>query len=380
MRCIAIDVGFGTQDILLYDDRREIAQSFKMVLPSQTTITAARIRRATDLRRSIFLEGVTMGGGPCVRAIKDHLREGLSVYSTETAAKTIYDDLDRVRGLGVKIVPYEAEHGTFGYSAGHNVGHDAGSDEGSCAVYDAIRIETRDIDPSAIAGMLESFGIAMPQVFAVAVQDHGESTGSNRIFRFEHIRKMIQKGGDLRLFSYTRKTIPEYLTRMHAVSETLADYDLVMMDTGPAAVFGAVADKREEPAIVLNIGNGHTLCAILIESRITGVFEHHTRQMNPETLDTYIEKLADGTLTFEEIFESGGHGCYIKEVPDKMPQIIVTGPNRHIAERSRHDTTFAAPYGDMMLTGCFGLVRGMLATDGDRMSDGDGTTEGDTRG
>ena len=362
MRCIAIDVGFGTQDVLIYDGRREIEQSFKMVLPSQTTITAARIRRATDLRRSIFLDGVTMGGGPCVRAIKDHLREGLSVYSTETAAKTIYDDLDRVRGLGVEIVPCEA--------GGVEPAHEP----------DAIRIETRDIDPSAIAGMLESFGIDMPQVFAVAVQDHGESTGSNRIFRFEHIRKMIQKGGDLQRFSYTRKTIPEYLTRMHAVSETLADYDLVMMDTGPAAVFGATADKREEPAIVLNIGNGHTLCAILIESRITGVFEHHTRQMNPETLDTYIEKLADGTLTFEEIFESGGHGCYIKEAPDEMPQIIVTGPNRHIAERSRHDTTFAAPYGDMMLTGCFGLVRGVLATDGDRMSDGDGTTEGGTRG
>jgi len=351
MQCIAIDVGAGTQDILVYDDEKSLSQCFKMVLPSRTVIVAGRIRAATDKRKDIFMDGFTMGGGPCVRAIKDHLKSGLQVHATVTAAKTIYDDLDRVRSLGVAVLPDGAE-----------------ADSG------AIRIETVDIDVPAIRGMLGLFGIAMPGTFAVAVQDHGESAGSNRIFRFEHLKRLIRAGGDLQSFVYARETIPRYLTRMHAVAETLADFDLVLMDTGPAAIFGAVPDiapasganDSQDPKIILNIGNGHTLCAILMNKRITGVFEHHTRQLDPGTLDTYIEKLADGTLTFEEIFESGGHGCYIGEIPDTMPQVIVTGPNRYIAKHSRHDVTFAAPHGDMMLTGCFGLVKGMLSTKGGR--------------
>ena len=352
MQCIAIDVGAGTQDVLVYDDNKEIEQCFKMVLPSQTMITAQRIRAATDMRKSVFLDGFTMGGGPCVRAIKEHLKSGLRVYSTETAAKTIYDDLGRVRSLGVAVMPDGAE-----------------ADSG------AIRIETRDIELPAISGMFELFGMDMPETFAVAVQDHGESTGSNRIFRFEHLKRLIRAGGDLQLFVYSGKTIPGYLTRMRAVAETLADFELVLMDTGPAAIFGAVPDTtpvsgandQSEPKIVLNIGNGHTLCAILVDGRITGIFEHHTRQLDIKALDAYIEKLADGTLTFEEIFESGGHGCYIEEIPDTMPQVIVTGPNRHIAEQSRHDVTFAAPHGDMMLTGCFGLIKGLLSAKGDAL-------------
>ncbi|HDN65703.1 MAG TPA: pyruvate formate lyase-activating protein [Methanosarcinales archaeon] len=351
MQCIAIDVGAGTQDILVYDDKKSIEQCFKMVLPSRTVIMAERIRDATDQRKDIFLDGFTMGGGPCVRAIKDHLKSGMQVYSTETAAKTIYDDLDRVRSLGVAVLPDGVE-----------------ADSG------VIRIETMDIDIPAIRKMLGLFGMDMPETFAVAVQDHGESTESNRIFRFEHLKRLIRAGGDLQSFVYARETIPGYLTRMRAVAETLADFKLVLMDTGPAAIFGAVPDTvpvsgangSPDPKIVLNIGNGHTLCAILMDECITGVFEHHTRQLNLKMLDTYIDKLADGTLTFEEIFESGGHGCYIGEIPDTMPQVIATGPNRYIAEQSRHNVTFAAPHGDMMLTGCFGLVKGLLALKGDR--------------
>ena len=342
---VAIDVGAGTQDILIYDSEKQIEQCFKMVLPSQTAIVAKQIGDATHLGRDIFMTGCVMGGGACVRAIKQHLKDGLQVYSTEAAAKTIYDDLNRVRSLGVTIMPQNKD-----------------------SPADAVRIETGDIDLSAIEQMLGLFGVDMPGTFAVAVQDHGESMGSNRIFRFEHLKEVIDRGGSLRSFVYTPKTIPPYLTRMASVARSLLHVcdDVIMMDTGPAAVFGAAsaAEDPDQPMIVLNIGNGHTLCAILINNRITGVFEHHTRQITIKTLDTYIEKLAAGTLTFEEVFESGGHGCHIKNTPSKMPQIIVTGPNRHLAKQSRHKVTFAAPYGDMMLTGCFGLIEGLSSVRG----------------
>ena len=43
MKLLAIDVGMGTQDILLYDSEKNIENCFKMVLPSQTQIIARRI-------------------------------------------------------------------------------------------------------------------------------------------------------------------------------------------------------------------------------------------------------------------------------------------------------------------------------------------------
>jgi len=36
MKILSIDVGMGTQDILLYDSENNMENCFKMVLPSQT--------------------------------------------------------------------------------------------------------------------------------------------------------------------------------------------------------------------------------------------------------------------------------------------------------------------------------------------------------
>jgi hypothetical protein len=39
--------------------------------------------------------------------------------------------------------------------------------------------------------------------------------------------------------------------------------------------------------------------------------------------------------------------------------VAVTGPRRSLLRASRHRPYFAVPYGDMMLAGCFGLLRAM---------------------
>ena len=41
---LAIDVGAGTQDILLYDPAREPENCLKLVLPSQTQVVGAQVR------------------------------------------------------------------------------------------------------------------------------------------------------------------------------------------------------------------------------------------------------------------------------------------------------------------------------------------------
>src|SRR6185295_9261229 len=100
MRILAIDMGTGTQDILLYDSDGPIENSVKMVMPSATKIAEGRIRRATAAGRAILLTGVIQGGGPCSWAMEDHLRAGHGVYATPEAAQTFNDDLEEVAKTG----------------------------------------------------------------------------------------------------------------------------------------------------------------------------------------------------------------------------------------------------------------------------------------
>src|SRR3970040_2834747 len=47
MRILAVDMGTGTQDILLFDSAQPVEHALQMIMPSATEIAAGRIRRAT---------------------------------------------------------------------------------------------------------------------------------------------------------------------------------------------------------------------------------------------------------------------------------------------------------------------------------------------
>ncbi len=338
MRFIAIDVGMGTQDILLYDSEQSIENCIKMVLPSQTQIIAKKVSAATELKQDIVLTGETMGGGPCTGAVKRHIKAGLSVFATQNAALTLNDDLSRVREMGVVIVSEDEVH-----------------------ELNATRIEMCDVDKHALGSALDLFGIELPQKFAVAVQDHGYSPDlSNRVFRFDYFQEIIKTKGTLDSFVY-KGDIPDRFTRMRAVERTLPG--ALLMDTGFAAIRGALLDESAEaPYLVVNIGNGHTLASVVEDKKILSLFEHHTHQMTQSKIDDYLMRLCDGTLDFQEVFDDGGHGCYIRETVDleNIGSILITGPGRSIMHGSRLGVRFAAPFGDMMLTGCFGLMDAYL--------------------
>ncbi|MDO9096736.1 MAG: DUF1786 domain-containing protein [Candidatus Methanoperedens sp.] len=347
MRLLAIDVGMGTQDILLYDSKKNIENCFKMVLPSQTQIIAQRISGETKLKHDIVLVGETMGGGPCAGAVRRHIEASLDVFSTEKAALTLNDDINKIKEMGVVIVS-----------------------EDEANELNAIRIEMRDVDKPALGKALGLFGISLPDNFAVAVQDHGYSPlASNRIFRFEYFRDAIEKGGALNSFVY-KNNIPERFSRMKAVERTLPG--ALLMDTGIAAIRGALLDEDAKPPyLVVNIGNGHTLAGIVDDGRLLSLFEHHTHQMTANKLDDYLKRLCSGALDSREILDDGGHGCYIGETVDfgNLGSILVTGPRRGIMRRSKLDIMFAAPFGDMMLTGCFGLMDAYLNYIPDQIGD-----------
>jgi uncharacterized protein (DUF1786 family) len=337
IRTLAIDVGGGTQDILLYEESSPVENSVKLILPSQTRIIANRIAGITQDRKPIFLKGNLMGGGTCVMAIRNHINAGLEVFATELAAKTIHDNLIRVKEMGIKIVTEPPE--------------------------EATSVVLGDIDLIALKKALSYFDTELPRNFAVAVQDHGECVGgSNRKFRFQHWREFLQNDGQIYHLAYQNP--PRYLTRMIAVKRDLPD--AIVMDTCAAGILGALCDPLIEKGntkgmVIVNIGNQHTVAALVKDSKMLGLFEHHSGSMTPKKLEDYIHRLLKGTLTNEEVFEDGGHGCFIQPCfspGNGFDLISVTGPRRNIADGLGY--YFAVPYGDMMLTGCFGLVKAAM--------------------
>lgn len=335
-RILAIDVGAGTQDILLYDPAQPMENNVKLVLPSWTTLLARRIKQATVEGRPIFLTGSIMGGGPCVSAMKRHIKAGHPIFATPQAARTIRDNLDEVRARGYEIV------------------------DAPPALPNLLTLETRDVDLDSLARALAPFDVVLPERYVIAVQDHGDDTGeSQRKSRFrlwEHF--LAAENGDIARLIYAEP--PGNLTRMRAVQETLPG--ALLMDTGAAAIWGILQDQvaaahREEGFIAVNVGNQHVLGMLVQGERILGLFEYHTVLCDPEKLAALVQGLRAGTLDNDEVRTSGGHGAAYH--PDYRPGagfrfVSVTGPQRAMAQGLGY--TFAAPYGDMMLTGCFGLV------------------------
>ena len=107
MKILCVDVGTGTQDILLYDSSKEIENNLKLVMPSPTLRVAQRVKAATQAREAIVLTGVMMGGGPCHWAVLDHVRAGCKAYATPEAARTFDDELEKVERMGIRVVSEE---------------------------------------------------------------------------------------------------------------------------------------------------------------------------------------------------------------------------------------------------------------------------------
>jgi uncharacterized protein (DUF1786 family) len=222
----------------------------------------------------------------------------------------------------------------------------------------------RDVDLGAIERAFASFGVAPDyDALAVAVFDHGNApTGiSDRTFRFEFLAERIVATGKLSGFAFMRGDIPERLTRMRAAAESAAaDVPLMVMDTAPAAVRGAMDDDvvaKHRTAVIANLGNFHTLAFRFTEGVISGVFEHHTGELKQEQLERLLNRLADGTLTNDEVFYSQGHGAVMFDrSPQALDFLAVTGPRRAMLMNSALKPYFAVPYGDMMLAGDFGLL------------------------
>jgi uncharacterized protein (DUF1786 family) len=349
MKTLALDIGAGTEDILLFDDdKRSLENCVKMVLPSPSQVFAARVKEATKHIQDIFLTGDIIGGGALAGAVRCHLQEGLKVFAEEKAAFTIRNNLDEVRELGIEVVSERQEVKDF----------------------EGVTIELEEINLQKLDKFLSVFDESLSEVgfVAIAVQDHGTSIQkmSNRQSRIQNMKALLKEDPVPENLAFKEGEVPPFFLRMQsavkASKRQVPEAQVLLMDTAPAAILGCLTDpliEKEDYVISLNIGNGHTMIAIILKGKIQGLMEHHTCLLDPEKLESLLIKFADGNLANEEVFREGGHGLFYLEEPlgfSKVDMIAVTGPNRKLASKTDLPCYFAVPGGDMMMTGPIGLV------------------------
>ena len=343
MQILCIDVGSGTQDILLLDTKQNAENAIQMVLPAPTVLIAQKIERATASGAPVIFIGETMGGGACTNALRRHLQAGFKAYATPEAAQSFNDDLEKVASWGVRLL----------------------SQDEAVRLKTGMVIKMKDVDLDALEQSLSRWEIKFkPDAIGVAVLDHGAAPQgeSQRIFRFQQIEALLRENHSLESFVFSSTKVPAYFTRMLAVEKSLpGDIPLVLMDTGASAVLGASLDETvavHSHRLVINVGNSHTIAFLLDRHRVMGLFEHHTSGLSLKNLDILLEKLVSGNIKQDEVWSEGGHGSLTIE-SGRSPFIAVTGPRRMLLSPSGLKPYFASPFGSMMLTGCFGLTLGI---------------------
>lgn len=343
MKIFTIDIGKGTQDIVVYDKEKGFENSIKMIFPSPSSILAEKVREIND---DITFYGEIMGGAPLKFAIENHIKKGYNVYMTEKSALSIKDDIFSARKMGVTIVG----------------DHEDGK---------SVRFETKDINMGLFEGIINALGMSIDDIesYGVSIQDHGYSPNkSNRAFRFEIYERIIENANFIvdNLF-FKGDDIPSYFTRMHSALACLMTkmsphtrHKIIFMDTSFAAVCGAYLYAQEiglgDEILALNFGNAHTLAATITNRKICGFFEHHTRMLNKHKIENFLNQLMDNRLSNEEIYEDNGHGALVKEALEPEA-IIVTGPKRSLIEETKLKFKYIYPCGDVITPSNYALIK-----------------------
>jgi uncharacterized protein (DUF1786 family) len=180
----------------------------------------------------------------------------------------------------------------------------------------------------------------------------------------DYLAARLTDEGRLSSLAFPADRVPSDMTRLAALAasaEAAIPAPVVVMDTAPAAVLGALEDPlvAAQPApIVVNVGNFHTLAFQFAHGRFVRLFEHHTGELTQAQLVEWLRRLAEGTIRHDAVFADKGHGALVLDNrPLPLGHVAVVGPRRAFLRDTDLATYFAVPHGDQMLAGCFGLLR-----------------------
>ena len=349
-RFLMIDIGAGTMDLLCYDDRD--GGHSKAVAVSPVRQMADAVRR---LDGPIVFTGGEMGGGAVTAAIAEKAARG-EVLMTPDAAETVHHNPDRVRQMGINIIP-EAQ-----------VAESAGRKE-------ATLLELGDIQHRRLRDLVAGLGEKWAfDVVAICAQDHGRPPAgvSHLDFRHQLHRQRLDRSPRPEACLYRADEVPPAFNRLGTIAAEAAQLPaerVYVMDSGMAAILGASLDpvvENDPVRMVLDVATSHTVAAVLEQDDIAAFFEYHTHDVTRESLERLLPELAGGRLAHERVLAEGGHGAYLRRTVgfDRVKRIVATGPQRLRLLGSRMPVVWGAPLGDNMMTGTVGLLEAVRRREG----------------
>lgn len=333
---LALDIGSGTQDVLLAVPGERPENWPRFVLPAPSRQVAERIRQCATAKRPVWLHGRNMGGG-FGAAVREHVQAGLAVSATLAASRALSDDSTRVVGMGVTLSE-------------------------TCPAT-AVAVSLADYEAGFWRALLSAAGLPLPSLVVAAVQDHGVHPDiGNRGGRFQLWKRLLaeSQGAPSR---WLFEAPPASFTRLDTLRQATGG---PVADTGTAAVLAAlvapeVRDRAMRQGVtVVNMGNSHILAFLLFRDRVYGVYEQHTGLRDITGLLHDLREFKLGWLPDEVVREQGGHGSvFTGDLPPEaegFAPTFILGPQRE--QLAGHGQCFA-PHGDMMLAGCHGLLCGL---------------------
>lgn len=341
-RFLLLDIGAGTLDVLYYDDVSGL--HYKAVVKSPVVHLA---EQAARLPGNLLITGNEMGGGEISQVLRERAGQ-VTVLMSASAARTVHHDLDRVRSLGIKIVPDESAEEWRGRG-------------------DYRHLRINDLEVERIEGIVAGFGVPFEfETVGICAQDHGMPPAgmSHLDFRHKLFSDYLNRDPSPDSLLFHRNEVPAVLNRLRSIAESsrrLPAQEVFLMDSGMAAILGASMDVQasgKSRLLVLDVATSHTLGATLEDGAIAGFFEYHTRDITLHRLQTLLPELANGTLSHQQILREGGHGAYLRRAIGfaSVEIILATGPKRRLLENSSLPIVLGAPLGDNMLTGTVGLL------------------------
>lgn len=332
---LSVDIGSGTQDALLALPGMEVENWPRFVLPTPARQVAARIRELAGSGHDVWLYGTNMGGG-FRGAVLDALGAGRRVASTLAASRALHDCEENVVRLGVVL----SESCPRGF----------------------VPVRLGDYAPHFWETLLRSCSLPLPHMVLAAAQDHGDrGKAGNRTARMAAYADLLVRHPDPA--AWVSDEPDPVMTRLGTLHEATGG---PVADTATAALLGVLADPAilarsfRQGITVVNVGNDHVFAALVFRGQACAIYEHHTDMRTREELLDDLKEFRRFFLPREKVLQSGGHGTAYNAPTEDVEAggfepTYVIGPRRAVLAGCGQ---FAAPYGEMMLAGCLGLLWG----------------------